>query len=114
MLKAKFDSRPIEVTEFTPTVIRSFVLGDVNWSPSTIRVMGDAVRSYFRYRKLQGDDVAHLLRAVPRPACWRDSTLPIGLSPDELEQLFGEIVQGTDQSPQQLADKYQQQLDALK
>jgi ABC-type glycerol-3-phosphate transport system substrate-binding protein len=30
-----------------------------------------------------------------------------------LEQLLGEIVQGTDQSAQQLADKYQQQLDAL-
>jgi ABC-type glycerol-3-phosphate transport system substrate-binding protein len=31
-----------------------------------------------------------------------------------LEQLLGEIVQGTDQSAQQLADKYQKQLDALK
>jgi ABC-type glycerol-3-phosphate transport system substrate-binding protein len=30
-----------------------------------------------------------------------------------LEQLLGEIVQGTDASAQELADKYQQQLDAL-
>ena len=30
-----------------------------------------------------------------------------------LEQLLGEIVQGTDLSAQELADKYQQQLDAL-
>ena len=30
-----------------------------------------------------------------------------------LEQMLGEIVQGTDASAEELADKYQQQLDAL-
>ena len=32
---------------------------------------------------------------------------------DVLEQLLGEIVQGTDAPAQELADKYQKQLDAL-
>ncbi|MFG1352648.1 tyrosine-type recombinase/integrase [Xanthobacter autotrophicus] len=89
LLKAQFGSRPIEVAMLTPAAIRRFVLGDADWSASTIRVMGGAVRCYFRYRELLGDDVAHLLRAVPRPAYWRDAMLPMGLSPDELEQLFG-------------------------
>jgi len=30
-----------------------------------------------------------------------------------LEQLWGEIVQGTDKSPEDLAQQYQEQLDAL-
>ncbi|MEH6953007.1 tyrosine-type recombinase/integrase (plasmid) [Nitrobacter sp. NHB1] len=89
LLKAQFGSRSIEISLITPTAIRRFVLGDVDWSPSTVRVMGGAVRCYFRYRELLGDDIAHLLQAVPRPAYWRDTILPVGLSPDELEQLFG-------------------------
>ena len=48
------------------------------------------------------------INSTPRP-----SALNAGEVEDVLEQLFGEIVQGTDQSPQQLADKYQPQLDAL-
>lgn len=88
LLKAQFGSGPIDPTSITPSTIRSFVLGDATWSANTIRVMAGAVRCYLRYRKLLGDDVTDLIRAVPQPACWRQSTLPEALSDDELQQLF--------------------------
>ncbi len=37
---------------------------------------------------LLGDDVAHLHKAVPRPAFWRDAELPEALSGADVEQLF--------------------------
>ena len=47
------------------------------------------------------------INGTPRP-----SALNAGDVEDVLEQMFGEIVTGTDQSAKQLADKYQPQLDA--
>lgn len=54
----------------------------------TIRVMAGAVRCYLRYRALVGDDVAHLRKAVPRPAFWRDAELPEALSAADVERLL--------------------------
>ncbi|MEH6952883.1 site-specific integrase (plasmid) [Nitrobacter sp. NHB1] len=88
LLKAQFGSGPIDPTSITPSSIRGFVLGDATWSANTIRVMAGAVRCYLRYRKLLGDNVTDLIRAVPQPACWSQSTLPEALSDDELQQLF--------------------------
>jgi multiple sugar transport system substrate-binding protein len=48
------------------------------------------------------------IKGTPRPAAINSGDVE-----DVLEQMFGEIVKGTDQTPQQLADKYQPQLDAL-
>jgi integrase len=50
--------------------------------------MAGAVRCYLRYRALVGDDVAHLRKAVPRPAFWRDAELPEALSAGDVERLF--------------------------
>jgi site-specific recombinase XerD len=50
--------------------------------------MGGAVRCYLRYRKLLGDSVADLQRAVPRPTFWRQTSLPEVLSADEVQQLL--------------------------
>lgn len=88
LLKRQFGIDRIDLTQLSPSIIRAFVLGDADWSTSTIRVMGGAVRCYLRHRKLLGDDVHDLLRAVPRPAYWRDAALPEALSPDELNQLL--------------------------
>lgn len=88
LLREQFGTGPIELDAITRNAIRAFVLGDADRSTSTIRVMGGAVRCYFRYRTLLGDDVAHLRKAVPRPAFWRDAELPEALSAAEVEQLF--------------------------
>lgn len=88
-LKARFGSQSIDPGSISPAAIRDFVLSDSSWSASTVRVMGGAVRCYLRYRELLGDKLAHLRRAVPRPACWRNASLPEALSADELQCLFG-------------------------
>ena len=84
----QFGTGRIDTTQLSPSMIRAFVIGDADRSTSTIRVMGGAVRCYLRHRKLLGDDVHGLLRAIPRPAYWRDAALPEALSPDELSQLL--------------------------
>ena len=89
LLKAQFEARPIDPGSISPAVIRNFVLSDSSWSTSTIRFAAGAIRCYLRYRELLGDKVANLLRAVPRPAFWRDASLPEALSADELQCLFG-------------------------
>ncbi|WP_400766959.1 tyrosine-type recombinase/integrase [Methylosinus sporium] len=88
LLREQFGTGPIELRAITPDALRAFVIGDAGWKTSTIRVMGGAVRCYLRYRSLLGDDVAHLRKAVPRPAFWRDAELPEALSASDLQQLF--------------------------
>jgi site-specific recombinase XerD len=53
--------------------------------PASLRVICDCLRSYFRYRALQGDLTMSLLAALPRIANWRRATLPKTLSSSELE-----------------------------
>ena len=89
LFKAQFGSLSIDPESISPAVIRNFVLNDGSWSTSTIRFAAGAIRCYLRYRELLGDKVANLLRAVPRPAFWRDASLPEALSADELQCLFG-------------------------
>jgi site-specific recombinase XerD len=88
LLRLQFGSGAIDPASLSPTVVRSFVLGDAARSTSTIHNVGGAVRCYLRYRELRGDKVANVLRAVPRPAYRRETTLPVTLSDDELQQLF--------------------------
>lgn len=88
LLQEQFGTGPIELSAISPSAVRTFVLGGVDRSTSTIRVVGGAVRCYLRYRALVGDDVAHLRKAVPRPAFWRDAELPEALSEGDVERLF--------------------------
>jgi integrase/recombinase XerD len=89
LLRAQFGSGPILLGTIAASAVHAFVLGPPGFSPSTIRVMAGAVRCRLRHRQLLGDDVAALLKAVPRPACWHDAALPKALSLAELDQLFG-------------------------
>jgi site-specific recombinase XerD len=53
--------------------------------PVTLRVVGNSLRSYFRYRALLGDRTAALIAALPRVADWRRTRLPKALSDSEVE-----------------------------
>jgi integrase/recombinase XerD len=88
LLREQHGTGPIELRAISPNAVWTFVLGDTDRSTSTVRVMAGAVRCYLRYRALIGDDVAHLRKAVPRPAFWRDAELPEALSAADVEQLF--------------------------
>lgn len=89
LLTESFPSGQVDLSTLSPTIIRNFVLVEESWKTNTIRVMAGAVRCYLRHRLLKGDEVAHLLRAVPRPAFWRDAALPESISDAELTQLLG-------------------------
>lgn len=88
LLRQELGTGPIELGAISRNAVRAFVLGDASRSTSTVRVMAGAVRCYLRYRALVGDDVAHLGKAVPRPAFWRAAKLPEILSAADVEQLF--------------------------
>lgn len=53
--------------------------------PASLRVVGNSLRSYFRYRALLGESTEALTAALPRIADWRRTTLPKVLSEAELE-----------------------------
>ena len=53
--------------------------------PSSLRVVGNSLRSYFRYRALLGESTSALAAALPRIADWRRATLPKVLSDTELD-----------------------------
>ena len=87
-LRAQFGVEPIVLASIGPSDVRSFVLGDPGWSASTIRVAGGALRCWLRYRALLGEKTAELQQAVPRPAYYRQTSLPDTLSESELGELF--------------------------
>lgn len=53
--------------------------------PASLGVVCTSLRSYFRYRALQGDATASLTAALPRIASWPYAALPKALSDLELE-----------------------------
>lgn len=89
LLKSQFGSGLIDFTAISPSNIRNFVLGSIGSSPSAMRARAGAVRCYLRHHELLGNSAAALLRAVPRPAFWRETSLPKTLSTEELKQLLG-------------------------
>lgn len=53
--------------------------------PASLRVVGNSLRSYLRYRALLGESTAALAASLPRIADWRRTTLPKVLSDAELD-----------------------------
>ena len=62
-----------------------FAEQSVRLRPASLRGVCNSLRSYFRYRALQGDSTAGLAAALPRISDWRRSTLPKALSDSELD-----------------------------
>jgi site-specific recombinase XerD len=56
--------------------------------PVSLRGICNSLRSYFRYRALQGDSTDALSAALPRFVDWRRSTLPKTLSDTELNSFL--------------------------
>jgi site-specific recombinase XerD len=79
----------IEIARISANGIRAFVLpGDGRYNAGTISVVGGALRSYLRFRALEGDNVEHLREAVPSVAHWRLAGLPELLSGQEVHALL--------------------------
>jgi integrase len=58
------------------------------WSPASAHVLASTLRSYLRFRAVDGEPVEHLLPVIASPANWRLAPLPQTLSPTEVTRLF--------------------------
>jgi site-specific recombinase XerD len=79
----------IRLTKLTPADVVRFVTAyTTGWAPASQRVVGDGLRSYFRFRALRGEHTAALAAAIPRVALWQGARLPQGLTAAEVTRLL--------------------------
>lgn len=94
-LQSRFRNGPVVFSEVTPEHVRRFFAWQCERysSPQGAQSLIAALRGYFRYRATCGDTVYRLIGAVPYPANWQQSTLPKGLTAEEVEQLVHSLGQ---------------------
>lgn len=90
LLQRKFADRPIDFAKLRPEDIRRFLADqlDVRRTPSNASQLASALRSYFRYRTICGDQVAGLTAVITNPVHWKLASLPRALKPDEADRLL--------------------------
>ncbi|REE07582.1 site-specific recombinase XerD [Paraburkholderia sp. BL27I4N3] len=87
-LLARFGWEPIALERIKPDDIYRFVTDRAEGcQPRTAGIIGDCLRSYLRFRRIQGDPTEPLISAVPRVAYWRLAALPDSLTDSELAVL---------------------------
>lgn len=57
--------------------------------PISMRSIGSALRSYFKFKALQGAPLEPLIKAIPRVMRWRLSSLPSTLTEQQIQRLLG-------------------------
>jgi site-specific recombinase XerD len=78
-----------QISAVKPThVIRFMTKYTKGWATSSKRAAGDSLRSYFRFKALQGEHADVLCAAIPTVAQWRMAGLPKGISADQLNRLL--------------------------
>ena len=88
-LMERFSDKPIDIAQLKPKDISLFVVNHVKGcKPSTGKIIGGALRRYFRFRGMHGDCTQCLIAAIPSIAEWRLTRLPDVLSDDELAQFL--------------------------
>ncbi len=84
-----FGTDCVIVAKIDTADVRRFVLGEGRaWGAGAVRVAGNSVGCYLKYRQMCGDDIAKLLQAIPLAAHWRLAPLPEVLSPAEIDLLL--------------------------
>ena len=87
-LRQHVRSRQICVSKFTPQEVRAFVRRcGAHRKPISMRSVAVGLRSYFRFKALDGMLVEPVIQAIPRIVRWRLSGLPRTLTPKEIQQL---------------------------
>jgi integrase len=81
-----FGTQPPVISQLSGALLDEFFAElSSHLRPASLRIVGNCLRSYFRYRALLGDSTAGLTAALPRIADWRRATLPKVLSDAELD-----------------------------
>lgn len=85
-----FKSAPISMREIQCDDVSRFLAHYTrHWTSRSRRIAYGALRSYFRFKALQGEPVAELFSAFPRFACWRLDRLPQVLRVAEIRRFLG-------------------------
>jgi site-specific recombinase XerD len=64
-------------------------------NPNTMQSLAASLRSYFTFLRMRGDIQIDLASSVPAVACWRLSTVPRFIQPDEVQRLLAGCDQNT-------------------
>jgi len=90
LLRQKFAGRAIDIAKLRPDDVRRFLADqlDAHRSPPNASRLATALRSYFRYRTICGDQVAGLTAVISNPVHWKLASLPRALKPDEVDRLL--------------------------
>ena len=89
-LHQKFADCPVDIARLHPEDVRRFIADqlDVRRTPSNASKLASALRSYFRYRTICGDQVGALTAVITNPVHWRLASLPRALKSDEVRHLL--------------------------
>jgi site-specific recombinase XerD len=89
-LGARFDAQRIDFTALSGHDVRRFIKQhSTHWQPISRRSLGVAMRSYLRFKAINGTSVETLMAAIPQPAHWRLAGLPQALTQAEVERFLG-------------------------
>ncbi len=92
LLVRKYGTGPVDPASITADDVRHWVAARARTtSARTAQVTGVAIRRLVRFFVLRGHGVAHLEAAVPMVRTHRHSTVPGGLSDEQLARLLGSI-----------------------
>ncbi len=86
-LDGHFDSDPVDISHITPADIEKCMADYAKrWRPASLRVIRSNLRSYLRFRAMQGDQTQSLMAALPKLADWSQAALPKALNESELDR----------------------------
>ncbi len=90
LLDARFGDAEIAFSALQPADVRRFVADQLERKAthSNASVITTALRAYFRYRAVCGDDIRALESVVSSPAHWSLASLPKSLTADEVDRLL--------------------------
>lgn len=91
-LRAALGDDPIDPTRLGPSDVVEFVASlRSQFSPRSMKTVRTALRSFFRFLRVEGLCDERLEMAIPRVAHWRLSTLPRSLSDQQLERVLASL-----------------------
>ena len=86
-LDGHFDSDPVDIPHITPADIEKCMADYAKrWRPASLRVIRSSLRSYLRFRAMQGDQTQSLIATLPKLADWSQAALPKALNESELDR----------------------------
>ena len=90
LVRGMFGDGPIDPARVTPRDVAEFIAAmSGRYSPRSMKTVRTALRSFFRFLRVEGLSDERLDAAIPVVAHWRRATLPRCLSEHELTRLLG-------------------------